>query len=79
MEDALNVKLRYEQIIKNLLENEKKGNKSSTLEVVAVTQAKTRVDTMIQQSSLTVSVQQLMANSADKEKYGLQDNFTKNA
>lgn len=43
MEEAVNVKLRYEQIIKNLIRNEKEGSKSTALEVVAMTQAQTRV------------------------------------
>ena len=41
MQDTLNVKLRYEEIIKAIMENEKKGSKlrSSVQEIIARTQA----------------------------------------
>ena len=41
--DSLNVKLRYEKIIKNLLENEKHGKHSSIEEVTRESRAETQV------------------------------------
>ena len=43
MEETLNVKLRYEEIIKSLISNEQKGSNLSVVQVVAMTQAKTKV------------------------------------
>ena len=61
MEETLNVKLRYEEIIKSLISNEEKGSNLSVVEVVAMTQAKTKVQIAKTEpknkiSSLTVSV-----------------------
>ena len=70
MEEALSVKLRYEQIIKNLIKNENEGNLSSVLDIIAKTQAQTKVsiDTLIPGSSLTVRSQQVIPV---KENYDL--------
>ena len=70
MEEALSVKLRYEQIIKNLIKNENEGNLSSVLDIIAKTQAQTKVsiDTLIHKSSLTVRSQQVIPV---KENYDL--------
>ena len=35
--DTINVKLRYEQIIKNLIENEKNGHEQTTIEIIVGT------------------------------------------
>ena len=39
LKDTLNAKLRYEQIILNLLEKERNGSKLSVREIVATTKA----------------------------------------
>lgn len=40
----MNVKLRYEQIIKNLIMNEEAGLKTSVVEVIATTKSVTKVN-----------------------------------
>ena len=43
LQDTLNVKLRYEEIIKAILENETKGNLRSAHEIITSTQASKKV------------------------------------
>ena len=43
LKDTLNVKLRYERIIKNLLENEQCGQQSNILKVIHEARAETKV------------------------------------
>lgn len=39
LSNTLNVKLRYEQIIKNMISNENTGSQKSVLEIIATTKA----------------------------------------
>ena len=43
IEETINVKLRYEEIIKNIISNEEDGRQQSVLEVIEFTKAKTKV------------------------------------
>lgn len=47
----MNVKLRYEEIIKNLIENEDNGLKMSARKIIASTEAITQVTTVKQKDS----------------------------
>lgn len=61
--ETLNVKLRYEQIIQNLINNEKDGNKSSTIKVIASTKPTTQVT--LAQLGKTNRVQKIVSEPVD--------------
>ena len=58
--DTINVKLRYEEIIKNLIENEKKGNVKTTTEIISETKAKTQLAQMKKEKTAMVPKQSML-------------------